>query len=130
MASSSVVVLEPGGKGVASGLVAGKGLPKGPVGLEGAVAAFDIAVLPGAVRSDEHLPSFQIGDDGSERGAVSAGGVVGHDPLHAGDDPAGEVNRGPFQERGAGGCGFVVVDSAVASRESHRPPSGRRRRRS
>ena len=53
MAAFSVVVLEPGRKGGCSLLVAGEDLPVGPLGLQGAVEAFDLAVLPGAVGLDE-----------------------------------------------------------------------------
>ena len=66
MASSSVVVLEPGRKGVSAGLVGGEGLPVGPFGGENPVEALDLAVLPGAVRIDKLLPYAVIGADLSE----------------------------------------------------------------
>lgn len=53
MAAFSVVVLDPGCKGGGPGVVAGEGLPVGPLGLQGAVEALDFAVLPWAVGSDE-----------------------------------------------------------------------------
>jgi len=43
---ASVVVLDPGRKGIGSGLVAGEGLPVGPLGCEGAVEVLDFSVLP------------------------------------------------------------------------------------
>ena len=46
MASSSVVVLEPGGKGCGAVGVAGVDAPVGPFGGQGAVEPFDLAVLP------------------------------------------------------------------------------------
>ena len=42
-------------KGSGAFVVAGEGLPVGPLGGQGAVESFDLAVLPGAVRSDERL---------------------------------------------------------------------------
>src|SRR3954447_8515652 len=62
VAASSVVVLDPGGKGGGALGVAGECLPVGPFGGQGAVEAFDLAVLPGAVRLDELLPGAQCGD--------------------------------------------------------------------
>ena len=53
MASFSVVVLDPGCKRCGSVGVGEELLPVGPFGLQGAVEAFDLAVLPGAVRLDE-----------------------------------------------------------------------------
>jgi hypothetical protein len=50
--SSSVVVVEPVVEGGSSLIVAGERLPVGPFGLQGAVEAFCLAVLPGAVGSD------------------------------------------------------------------------------
>jgi hypothetical protein len=55
VASSSVVELEPGVKGSGAVIVGGEDLPVGPLGLEGAVEALDLAVLPGTVRPDEPL---------------------------------------------------------------------------
>lgn len=53
MASSSVVVLEPGGKRGCPVGVGEEDVPVGPFGLQGAVEALDLAVLPGTVRLDE-----------------------------------------------------------------------------
>lgn len=55
MASSSVVVLYPGCKGGCSFVVAEEHLAVGPLDLEGAVEALDLAVLPWAVWLDEDL---------------------------------------------------------------------------
>lgn len=60
MAAFSVVVLEPWGKGGGAGLVAGEGLAVGPLGRQGAVESFDLAVLPRAVGSDELLLRPQL----------------------------------------------------------------------
>jgi hypothetical protein len=55
VATLSVVVLEPGRKGGGAFVVGEEDLPVGPLGLQGAVEAFDLAVLPGAVGLDELL---------------------------------------------------------------------------
>ena len=52
MTSFSVVGGEPGVQGGGAGDVAGVGLAVGPFDGQGAVEAFDFAVLPGAVRAD------------------------------------------------------------------------------
>ena len=62
MASSSVVVLDPGGKRCSAFGVAGEDLPVGPLGGKGPIETFDLAVLPGAVRLDEHLLGPEVGD--------------------------------------------------------------------
>ncbi len=46
MAALSVVVLDPWGQGGATLVVAGEDLSVGPLGRQGAVAAFDLAVPP------------------------------------------------------------------------------------
>ncbi len=61
MASVSVVVIEPGGKGAVPVVVAGEDLAVGPSGEQGAVEAFHLAVLPGAVWLDEDLPGPDLG---------------------------------------------------------------------
>jgi hypothetical protein len=45
VAALSVVVLQPCGKRVSAGLVAGEGLPVGPFGGQGAVEAFEATRL-------------------------------------------------------------------------------------
>src|SRR3954465_1521403 len=67
VAASRVVVLDPGGKGGGALVVAGEDLAVGPLGDQGAVEPFDLAVLPGTVRLDELLP-------GTDRGAHLAQG--------------------------------------------------------
>src|SRR3954447_12153858 len=105
----SVVVLDPGCKGGGALVVAGEGLPVGPLGGQRAVEAFDLAVLPGAVRLDELLPGVEGGDDLAQ-GVLVGPGVVGHHPLDAVDAVAGEVGRGPSEERRAGGALLVGQD--------------------
>ena len=63
MTSSSVVVLDPGRKRGGALGVAGEHLPVGPLGLQGAVQSFDLAVLPWAVRFDELLTDAVLGAD-------------------------------------------------------------------
>ena len=53
MASSSVVLVQPGRKGRRAVGVAGEDPPVGPLGGEGAVEPLHLPVLPGAVRPDE-----------------------------------------------------------------------------
>src|SRR3982751_814249 len=53
VAASSVVVLDPRGKGGGALVVAGEDLAVGPFGGQRAVEPFDLAVLPRAVRLDE-----------------------------------------------------------------------------
>ena len=65
MASVIVVVLEPGGKGCGGFGVAGPDLSIGPFGFQGAVEAFDLAVLPGAVGAGEDVVGAEVGDDGA-----------------------------------------------------------------
>ena len=50
MAAASVVVVEPGCKRGGAFGVGGEDVPVGPLGLQGPVEAFDLAVLPWAVR--------------------------------------------------------------------------------
>ena len=76
MAAFIVVVVQPWGKGISSGLVAGEGLAVGPVGLQGAVEPFDLAVLPGAVGPDEHVSDPPNGQDFPDRGGAGVGQVV------------------------------------------------------
>src|SRR5918998_5509024 len=89
VAASSVVVLEPGGKGGGALVVAGERLPVGPLGDQGAVESFDLAVLPGAVRLDELLPRSERGAHALD-GVLVGPGVVGHHPLDLVDAVAGE----------------------------------------
>jgi hypothetical protein len=63
VASVGVVVLEPGGKGGFSLGVGGEDLPVGPFAGEGAVEAFDFAVLLWAVGPDEDVSGAEFGDD-------------------------------------------------------------------
>ncbi len=60
MASSIVVEVEPGREGCAALVVAGEDLAVGPLGLQGAVEAFDLAVLPRAVRSDRQVAGTDV----------------------------------------------------------------------
>jgi hypothetical protein len=60
VAASSVVVLDPGGKGSCAFVVPGEGLAVGPLGGQGAVEAFDLAVLPRAVRLGELLSAAPL----------------------------------------------------------------------
>src|SRR5690606_18899368 len=92
--------------------VAGEHLPVGPLGLQGPVESFDLAVLPGAVWLDEHLPGIQ-GRDHIAQAVLVGPGVVGHDPLDPGDAVGGEVVGGPSEERRAGRALLIGQDLAV-----------------
>lgn len=61
MASLSVVEVQPVVKCGGALVVAGVDLVVGPFGLQGAVEAFDFAVLPGAVRFDQDVFSAEGG---------------------------------------------------------------------
>ena len=85
----------------------------GPLGCEGAVEAFDLPVLPGAVRFDEQLSGAQRGDRRGEVERFPVGErVVGDDPFDAGDAVPGEVDGGASEEPGRGGAAFIWVDLA------------------
>ena len=73
MASSSVVELEPGRKGVGAFGVGGEDLAVGPLGGQGSVQSFDLPVLPGAVGLDEHLAGAEVGAGLGASGAFSLG---------------------------------------------------------
>src|SRR5262249_58031335 len=79
VASPSVVVVEPWDKRGGSFVVGGEDVPVCPFGLQGSVEPFDFAVLPGAVRPDEHMGD-RMGLE--QRRKVEAAGVapvvVGH----------------------------------------------------
>src|SRR4051794_16028748 len=108
-----VVVVEPGGQEGGTVVVAGEDPGVGPLGTQGAVEAFDLAVDPGAVRANELLPGS---DRGCGRGEVPGDpvvlGVVGDDPLD-GDAVAGVEGCGAGEEAGAGGALLVVEDLGV-----------------
>ena len=98
VASLSVVFGEPGGKCFGSLSVGVEDAAVGPLGLQGAVEAFDLAVLPGAVRFDELVPSPEGGySRGEVVGAAVAEVVVGQDAFDVGDAVLGEVLRCPQQ---------------------------------
>src|SRR5690242_1284896 len=101
VASSSVVVLEPGGKGGGALGVGGVDASVGPLAGKGAVQALHLPVLPRAVRLDEYLFNAEVGADLAKGPAVGPG-VVGHDPLDPGDAVGGEVGRGALEEGRAG----------------------------
>jgi len=112
VAALSVVVLQPGGKGLGSLVVAGEDLPVGPFGGEGAIEAFDSAVLPGAVGSDELLGDPELVAEGWQVGAVGPG-VVGHESFDPGDAGGGEVGDGAGEEPVIGGTFLVGQDPEV-----------------
>ena len=73
------VVVEPCSQSVVSLAVAVVDPPVCPLGLQGPVEAFDLAVLPGAVRPDREVTGPDLGESVSERSAVRVGPVVvGH----------------------------------------------------
>jgi hypothetical protein len=79
--------------------------------LQSPVIAFDFAVLPRAVRLDEHVFGAECGDDGGDVvGPSVAEVIVGDDPLDGGDAAGGEVVRGPCQESPSGRALFVRQD--------------------
>ena len=84
MASSSVVVVEPRGKGVGAFGVAGEDLPVGPFDLHGPVESFDLPVLPWAVGLDREVFSTDRRESrGEVAGADVVQGVVADDLAYA-----------------------------------------------
>lgn len=112
--SLSVAVLEPECKGCCSTSVAGEGLPVGPLGREGPVRPFVLAVLPGAVGLEELLPGPEIDDCGLERSSATIGeGVVRDDAFYLSDAVARGVFGCAGEEPGRG-CAFLVrVDLGI-----------------
>ncbi len=78
MASFIVVVLEPGCKCCGAVLAAGEDVPVCPLGLQGPVEAFDLSVLPWAVRLDELLTDAVPG--------AEPGMTMGHENLRGCED--------------------------------------------
>jgi len=74
VAASSVVVLQPGGKGSGSLVVAGEDLPVGQFGGQGAVESFDLSRSARAVGLDEDLFGAEY-DAGFEEGVAVGPGV-------------------------------------------------------
>jgi hypothetical protein len=66
VASPVVVVVDEVWQGCGSLIVAGEDLPVGPLVGEGSVEAFDLAVLPRAVRSDELVLDIAVGEELTE----------------------------------------------------------------
>jgi hypothetical protein len=93
MASLSVVVVDPGCKGCSLLGVTGEDLSVGPLGLQGAVEAFYLSVLPAAVRFDEHPADAQLGAHLVQWVAVGPG-VIGHDSLDVDDAVVAEIPGG------------------------------------
>ena len=92
-------------------MVAGEDLPVGPFGLQRAVEALDLAVLPGAVWSDGEVVSSDHCERISECLAPGVGPVVvGHDLVDLGDPVRGEELAGSDDEPGSGGSLLVGVD--------------------
>ena len=63
VAASVVVVLDPWSERVGSVSVGEEGLAVGPLDLQRAVEAFDLAVLPRAVRLDEDVLDVVVGEE-------------------------------------------------------------------
>ena len=81
--------------------------------MQGWVEPFDLAVVPGAVGTDEHVPDAPSGQDLADRCAAGAGQVVvGHESFD-GDRGGGERVQGPGEEPGGGRAGLVGQDLAV-----------------
>ena len=114
MAAFSVVGLDPGCKSGGAFIVTGEDLAVGPFGGQGAVEAFDFAVLPRAVRLDESLFRAEVFARVFHGLRVAVGErVVGHDAFDAGDALGGEVRGGAFEERGARRALLVGQDFGV-----------------
>ena len=60
MAPLVILVVEPWCQGLGALVVACEYPPVGPFGLEGPVEAFDLAVLPGAVRFDQDVVDVEV----------------------------------------------------------------------
>jgi hypothetical protein len=105
-------VLDPGGKGGGAFVVAGEDLAVGPLGGQGAVESFDLAVLPGAVRLDDRLPGSARGAHVAKRVPVGPG-VVGHEPLDPVNAVGSEVGGSAGEEGRAGGAFLVGEDLGV-----------------
>jgi hypothetical protein len=111
VATVVVVVLEPWSEGCGPVVVAREDVPVGPFGLQCSVEPFDLAVLPWAVRLDEHVLRGELGQGSGE--VVAAGvvpGVVGHHRLDVIDAELGEVDDRSLEEASRGGRLFVGED--------------------
>ena len=114
MVTPSAEVLKPGRKDYVALDIGCDDLPVRPLGLQGAVEPFDLAVLPGAVRADEDVPSTSRSDDLANVVSVLVGEVVvGRHPFDPMDALLGEVPLGAADEPGAGGGLLVRHDLAV-----------------
>lgn len=110
MASFSVVVVEPWCKGCRSFVVAGEHLPVGPLGGECSVEAFDLAVLPWAVRADELVRDLPLREEFAKSSATPvAPSIVGHLPFDRDAVASEELDR-TGKELGCGVGLFVGVD--------------------
>src|SRR3954454_10588552 len=105
-------MLEPGCKSRSALLVRGEHLSIGPLALECAVEALDLAVLPRTVGTDEDLFGTQSRNRGAERVAVGPR-VVGHEPFDPADAVGSEVLGTAQQERSAGRVLLIVQDLGV-----------------
>lgn len=85
MAPLIVVVAKPGCRCCGALVVRGGGAAIAPLGLKGAVEAFDLPILLGAVGSDEDVLRAEGGNRGGHGGgAFVAEMVVGHHLLDVG----------------------------------------------
>ena len=111
MDAFSVVVVEPGVKGLGAFGAAGEYLPVRRFGLECAVEAFDLPVGPGAVRLNEALLRSEGSHGVCEDAGFAVGeGIIGEDMFNLGDAAAGEECGRAWEDTGGGDALFVGVD--------------------
>lgn len=111
VASSSVVELEPGRKGAGPLGVGAEDLVVGPLGLQGAVEPFHLAVLPWAVWLDEVVCSSQLGDSSGHLGrSAVAEVVVGEHSLDTRNTLCSKVVGSSGEKARAGGPLLVGQD--------------------
>ena len=101
MASLSVVGREPGCEGSGVLVVVGVGLAVGPLALEGAVEALDLAVLPGAVGADQEVGRADALERCGESSAVGVGPVVCRSSPLDRNAMRGEALDGPVEDADA-----------------------------
>ena len=114
MDAFSVVVVEPGVKGLGALGAAGEYLSVGPFGLECSVEAFDLSVGPGAMRFDEALLRAK-GRHGLMEGVGFAvgEGVVGEDAFDPRDAAASEERGRAEEDASCGDALFVGVNLGI-----------------
>ena len=114
MPAPGVVVLQPFWQDLGALVVCEKWALVRPFDLQGAIEALDFAVLPGAMRADQHLARAQALERELEIvRAPIAKRVVAHHPPDAGDAAAGKEGRGAVHKPRTGRTGLIGVDLGI-----------------